>query len=324
MPEPTLSETEPQQTVLVYKIAGKPSEVDVFQLSKVLEAIGTVVREAYKVTGAPAGSEMEVRVGPFDRGSFVMDLPMLIHQHPGLFTLSTPAVCLAVTRTLHALGLISDETYEKIEGVTDNLIDLVKRLGGNKPKKIAQKGPNQYEFHGDNGVIVGASSTVRDLYVNPIIHKNFYQVVVPASNEETPRLETFLKGAPKTMVKIDKRTAEAIERYSTPQPSDDEVNENVAIRILHPKSGSYGRTTGTYLFREAGRQGKIRAKISDEAFLSRFGVGDIRFNEHDRLKVKLRERQIVSPTKTKWEYEILKVLDYTVYQPVKDKSLWED
>lgn len=64
-------------------------------------------------------------------------------------------------------------------------------------------------------------------------------------------------------------------------------------RVLNPKSGDYGDTSGTWQFTIAGSTAKIKAKISDKNFLSQFSSGEIRFHKKDILRVLLKEKQTI-------------------------------
>ena len=161
------------------------------------------------------------------------------------------------------------------------------------------------------------NSTVNTLYNSPVINNYTFNIVSPAEHETVQNILTYLKSDPDaTQVRLDKEHVRAVRAYSDPPiaPSK-EVLEDTTTKMLHPKSGNYGQTTGTWTFTIAGSKRVIRAKITDTTFLSKYSSGTIRFYQSDRLKVKLLERQIVEGQKTKMEYEIVEVLEYHQAHP---------
>ena len=94
-------------------------------------------------------------------------------------------------------------------------------------------------------------------------------------------------------------------------PSEAEANEDTLVRVLRPKSGNYGQVKGTWQFHR-GAKGRDQSEI-----FRRYANGEVRFHQGNRLKVRLRERQIIEGEKVKMEYEILEVLDCTPFVPIE-------
>ena len=292
---------------LIYKIEGKPSEVDALELSRVLEAFGNILAETYKIMHGNEG-EMVVKVKPFEPGSFIMDLDMHIRQNAGyIFILSNLQLMEHVKDALEALGLI-----KKIGEKTASLFDLLRQLKNGRPKEIKQNGPDGYEFEAIDGSVIAVGSTVKALYSSPVINNYTFNIAAPAQHRDVQGILTYLRNAQaETAVKIDKQDVEALRAYSAPALEGDvEVLEDITTKVLQPKSGNYGQTRGTWSFTVAGAKGTIKAKISDADFLRKYASGSIRFYQGDRLKVRLKEKQIVEGDRTKMEYEIVEVLEY--------------
>jgi len=75
---------------LIYQIEGKRNEVPVFELSRTLEGIGNIIQEADSVVFND-DHQLNVKVRPFEEGSFVMDLVLSIQNSSAvLFFLSQP------------------------------------------------------------------------------------------------------------------------------------------------------------------------------------------------------------------------------------------
>src|ERR1700674_5465438 len=73
---------------LIYKIEGRPQEVDIFELSRALESLGKVIQEGNRILYPE--NDLTLKVSPFEPGSFIMDIAMHVQQNPesgGLFAL---------------------------------------------------------------------------------------------------------------------------------------------------------------------------------------------------------------------------------------------
>ena len=299
---------------LIYKIEGKPNEVDVFELARVLDSFGNILREGYRVVSEPTAGEMVVKVKPFEPGSFIMDIALHVQQNPQfLFALSQIQALDKAKELLEYLGYI-----KKAGGFGASLLDLLRGLKNGKPEKVEQKGPDHYDYHAEDGGIIPINSRVNALYNNSVINNYTFNIVAPAQHEGVNGIKTYLKSAQKeTAVEISKDDMQALRSYSEPPQltTKTEVLEDTTTKILNPKSGNYGQTTGAWNFTIAGTKRTIKAHISDERFLRKYSDGSIRFYQEDRLKVRLHERQVVEGPKTRMEYEIVEVLEYYPANP---------
>jgi hypothetical protein len=292
---------------LIYKIDGKPNDLDAFELARVLDSFGYVLQESYRIAHPDEG-EMSVRVKPFESGSFIMDLVLTVRQDPTvLFLLSNLDIFKYAKATLEAFGLIKGALEKGV-----SLLELLRNLKNGKPTKIEQTGPDTYEYHSGDGSVIPVNSTVNALYSSPVINNYTFNIVAPAEHDTVQSVFTYLKNAPnQTRVTISKEDVQAVRAYSEPDAIGKvEILEDTTVRLLNPKSGSYGQTTGTWSFTIAGTKRVLKAKIADKDFLARFAKGAVRFYQGDRLKARLRERQITDGKRTKMEYEIVEVLEY--------------
>jgi len=306
------SSTESEALDLIYKIEGEPNDVDMFELARVLDSFGTVVREAYRVINQD-DSQLVLKVKPFEHGSFIMDVALYVHNNPGvLFLMAHPDLVKHAKNTLEALGFVKD-----VKEKTASLIGLLRRLKNGKPEKVEKRGPDQYEYHAGDNSVIPVNSTVHTLYNNPVIKNMTVNIYAPAERKSVDGITTYLKGAGiETSVKVQSEDVKAIRAYSSPelQLRPPEVLEDTTVKFLSPKSGSYGQTTGTWSFTITGTKRLVKAKITDEGFLRQYSNGIIRFYLGDRLKVRLRERQTIGE-KAKVEYEIVEVLEYIPANP---------
>lgn len=292
---------------LIYKIEGQPNDVDVFELARVLDAFGNVIREAYQVAHKDEG-ELVVKVKPFETGSFIMDIALHLQKDPAFLLLFANSDWITSAKdTLEALGFIRD-----IKETTASLIELLRKLKNGKPKKVERKGPDLYEYHAGDNSVIPINSTVHALFSNPVIQNLTINIVAPAERENVEGVTTNLKWSGiETSVKLDREDVKAIRAFSNPEPRllEPEILEDVTIKFLSPKSGSYGQTSGTWSFTITGTKRTLKAKITDDGFLQKYSNGTIRFYQGDRLKVRLLERQTVGD-EAKMEYEITEVLEY--------------
>jgi hypothetical protein len=107
---------------LIYKIQGKPNEVDVFELGRVLDSIGNVISETNRLIKKPDTGDLAIKVKPFQTGSFVMDFVMHVQQNPEyLFLASQVETAKQVKEALECLGVI-----KKVKDQGASLIDLLR------------------------------------------------------------------------------------------------------------------------------------------------------------------------------------------------------
>jgi len=307
---PPAAEEQPSEIHLVYKLEGEPNEVNVFELSRVLAGIGEMVQESCRVVNQTPEAEVVMNVRPIREGSWWMDLVMTIEQSPGmLFFLGHPEAVKHIKDALEALGLIKKgvEAYNTV-------LDVIKFLRNGKPAKVEQTGPDEFKYENMQGEILAPITTkVHTLVNNGTIQQNFYYVMgSPVERPGVEVLKTFIPNHPETLVQTNKDDTAALKAYTMPELEEpqEEIVENVTTEFLHPKAGTYGETSGTWTFRKAGTKRTLKAKISDEEFLSKFERGTIRFYQNDLLKVQLTEKQKVKRTKASIENEIVAVLEY--------------
>jgi len=300
---------------LIYKIEGKPNEVDVFELGRMLDSIGHVISETNRIIRKPDAGDLAIKVKPFQTGSFIMDFVMHVHQNPQyLFLASQGETIKQVKDALECLGVI-----KKIKHHGTSLIELVKKLKDGKPAKIEQKGPDNFEYHGADGSVTPVGSQVHTLYNNGTINNYFFPAFgKPLEGDGVEGISTFLKGAQATTgVKLVKDDAASLRAYSEPvdTPIRPEKLENTTVQLLRPKSGNYGEQSGTWTFRVAGTQRNIKATIKHKEFLAQYTSGVIRFYSGDLLKAKVHETQTIDATGEKVTNEIIEVIEYRPGHP---------
>jgi len=300
---------------LIYKIQGKPNEVDVFELGRVLDSIGNVISETNRLIKKPDTGDLAIKVKPFQTGSFIMDFVMHVQQNPQYLFLATQTETVQqVKDALECLGVI-----KKVKDQGASLIELLKRLKDGKPAKVEQKGPDRFEYHAADGSVTSVGSQVHTLYNNGTINNFVFPAFgKPLEGEGVEGIITFLKGAQAaTGVKLVKDDAAYLRAYAEPTAlaTPPEKLENTTIQMLRPKSGNYGEQSGTWTFRVAGTQRSIKATIKHKEFLAKYTSGIIRFYTGDLLKVKVHETQTIDASGEKVTNEIIEVIEYRPGHP---------
>jgi hypothetical protein len=301
---------------LIYEIEGLPSEVDIFELSRVLESLGEVLREGNRVLHPD--TDLVLKVQPFEPGSFIMDVAMQVQhqaqeQAPLLAALMTQADLLKQAKdVLEYIGLI-----KKVGEFGASLLELLRKLRSGRPKEVEEKG-DTFRYHAEDGGEITVSAPVHNLYNNGVVNNYIFNIAAPAERPEVESISTYLKGQEEaTGVKITKQDVPAIKAYAEPELMDEkvEVIENTPVYVLHPKSGNYGESTGQWTFTIAGTRRWLKAKITDAKFLAKYTNGTIRFYSQDRLKARVHEKQTIEGSKVKVENDIIEVIDYRPAHP---------
>jgi hypothetical protein len=305
---------------LIYKIEGHPNEVDIFELSRVLEGLGEVLRESNRL--AHPESDLTLRVQPFQQGSFIMDIAMHVqaNQDQGntIFALlmAQPDFLNQAKEALEYLGLI-----KKVGEVGASLLELLRRLRTGKPARIEEKG-DHFEYKAEDGGVIPDSAPVHNLYNSGVVNNFIYNIAAPVERPDVVGVKTFLKNMEQvTGVQITKDDASAIRKYVEPPPEtgNAEVLENTSVYMLNPKSGNYGETTGQWTFKIAGTSRMLKAKITDPTFLAKYTNGVIRFYAQDLLKARVYEKQVIEGSRVKVQNEIIEVLEYREAHPSERK-----
>jgi hypothetical protein len=304
---------------LIYKIEGRPNEVDIFELSRVLESLGEVLKEGNSLINPE--SELVLKVKPFEPGSFIMDIAMHVQQNPeysgGIFALlAQPDFANQAKEVLESLGLI-----KKAGEIGASLLELLRRLRKGKPEKIEKRGET-FEYKAEDGGIIPVSAPVHNLYNSGVVNNYIFNIAAPVERPDVVGIKTFLKNMERdTGMQITKDDVPAIRAYVEPPVGDGkaEVLENTSVYMLHPKSGNYGETTGQWTFKIAGTSRTLKAKITDPKFLASYTNGVIRFYAQDLLKARVNEKQVVEGSRVKVQNEIVEILEYRQAHPSKRK-----
>lgn len=300
---------------LIYKIEGKPNQINIFELGRLLDSVGNIISETNLIVKQPDAGDLTIEVKPFRTGSFIMDFVMRIQKNPEyLFIASQMEMTKQIQDALEYLGLI-----RKLKGKGASLIALLKNLKNGKPTKVQQKGPDLFEYSGTNGSVTAVSMQVHTLYNSGVINNYIFPALgKPLEQQGVKGIKTFLMGAEAdTGIELACDDADALRAYAKPETagSISETLENTTVQMLHPKSGNYGEQSGTWTFRVAGTQRNIKATITHKDFLAQYTSGVIRFYTEDLIKARVHEIQTINGTTEKVVNEIIEVLEYRPGHP---------
>jgi len=195
----------------------------------------------------------------------------------------------------------------------NTVLDVVRFLKEGKPTRIEQIDPEKVRYENNDGELMVVNINIHKMVVNGNIQNNLYNAVGrPLERPGITGLKTFIPNEPNCITETSKDDVAAIRAFSQPKisPPAEEVIENTTTAFLHPKSGTYGETTGEWTFRIAGTKRTLKAKITDQEFLAKYENGLIRFCQNDLLKVQLLERQTIHGTTGHVKNEITKIYEY--------------
>jgi hypothetical protein len=299
---------------LIYKIEGPPHEVDIFELSRVLESLGEVLKEGHRVLHPE--TQLALKVQPFQPGSFIMDIGLQVQQNvqdPSIVALilTRPDFLKQAKDVLECLGLI-----QKAGDWGASLLELLRKLKNGKPESVEKQG-DIFNYKAEDGGIIPVSAPVNTLYNNGTVNNFIFNIAAPAERPDVVGVKTFLKNMEETTgVQITCEDVPAIRAYvEPPLGPGPEVLENTSVYVLNPKSGNYGETKGQWTFKIAGTTRQIKAKITDRAFLAKYTNRVIRCYAQDQLKARVHEKQTVDGAKVKVQNEIVDVIHYREAHP---------
>jgi hypothetical protein len=183
----TESAEDPEDLHLIYEIEGKPNEVDIYDLSKALESFGEILREGNRLLSPE--TELSLKVRPFERGSFIMDIVLRVSENPAFLAfLASPELRKQAKEILEYLGFI-----KKAGQMGVSLIELLKKLRTGMPEKVEKKG-EAYEYIASDGASISVTAPVHTLYNNGVVNNYIFNIAAPAARPEVDGIKTYLKG----------------------------------------------------------------------------------------------------------------------------------
>jgi hypothetical protein len=306
-----LSTKQNEHVSFVYKLGGGPAEIDVFALAPALLALGKLIQESNQ-TLYPEGHQIAVNAKPFKEGSFIVDITLFHAEafYP-ILSIGKDIPPQQIVQLLGFIGLIKHAGV--LSGAANSVLDLIKKLKGNKPTKVEELKGGDYRYSsGQNSFTV--NGPVHKLVQNNEVTIHVYESLAKPL-EETPfqSVESYLENKPEeTQSLVTKDDISALKRFASATRGEERIEENIQENVLlNPKRGAFEGDGSQWSFHRGSE--KVTATIKDQSFLKKVELGDIRPNHSDLMKVTIKEIQKIVGTEVKSsKYEILEVTDYTI------------
>lgn len=310
-----LSSPPKQRVNFIYKLAGEPQEIDVFELAPTLLALGQLIQESNR-TLYPEGQQIAVNVKPFQGGSFIVDIVLFPGVDPHtLWSIAESAAQNVSTQqiltVLGTLGIISTAA-DKVAKAGSSVLKVIRELRGKPTEVKPELEPGEYRYTSDNNSI-SVTGPVHKLLQNPTITNNIYLTFgKPLERENVEDVESYLANDETTKVVVTKEDAPALKEFAAPGAFQSEQEKDdtriVSGVYLNPRRGAYSGDGKQWSFHRG--KNTITANVKDERFLKKVQSGEIRPHYTDLMTVTLAEKQKVTGTKVSVSYEILSVDDY--------------
>jgi len=280
--------------------------MDVNELASSLLAVGDLFRNANTVLNENR-SEVSVRVrSDFKKGSFevalLLDQGILEHARSLLF----PGALVGAGGLVKLL-FGTDAGKKGVAGAISSVLDLWKKLGGEKPKQIIKD-----EAKGITIVVNGSNNQINvepktaALYASDEIRSSILGIVRPLAK----------KGVKDLQIRSGKKVINCVEKADLPADLDerDGVEDDAAANVRRDRREAILRVTRANF--EKGKWGfsdgaaSFNAEITDKVFKQQLDAREVGFYKGDTLKVILLITQVAGSDGQNLQttYEIEKVL----------------
>jgi hypothetical protein len=277
------------------KFDGELNEVDASTLGYSLLNVTTLIQEVNQELGTV--QKIEIKVKATQPGSFLVHLALDPIQAQTLLEYLTPNTVELVAAT--AVGII---------GTVTALFGLRKRLKGEPPKEVVQKGDEVEIEARDGNIIIIDKRTYNAYFNNPKVNEALSKTF--KTLESDPHIEGFEITDSNEVPLFEARREDfrpMALTSSVPQAQTKSIREQASLYIVKP---SFERNLKWDVVFAGNR---IPASMEDEAFLNRIDKGE-RFAKGDVLEVELQIDQVLDPninTYINKSYRIIGVIKHT-------------
>lgn len=288
------------------KFDGELNEVDAATLGNSLLNVATLVQEVNQELGT--GQKIEIKVKAHQPGSFLVHLALDPSQATTLMNYLTPDNIAIASAA--AAGIIT---------VVTGLFGLRKKLKGEPPKEVVQKGDDVQITTRDGNTIIVDQRTYNSYFNNPKVNETLSKTFKTLEND--PHITGFeitdTNEVPMFEVKREEFRPMAL-TSSVPQAQTKSIRLEASLYIIKP---SFERNLKWDVVFAGNR---ISASMNDEAFLNRIDKGE-RFGKGDTFEVELQIDQVLDPninTYINKSYQIIKVINHRPH--VEQPTLFEN
>ncbi len=269
------------------------NEMDVRDLAPALLAISDVLDEANKII---YGDKTKVQVsikGTFKSGSFGFDLSVVQGGIDGLTSLFNSDQANAASNLLQMLGFI-------VPG--GGLIGFLLWLKNRKIKNIENINEAKTIIEVEDDDKYEANPKIIALFSNVKVRTSIQKVITEPLSKDGISSFAIKKNNKETVIKKEEKDYFKLSDIPDELLRDEEREVFLTVVNVSFKEG--------HMWKFSDGNVEFYAKINDEEFITKVQQNKDGFYKDDLFKVKLHEKQWISDTGIKSDYEIIKILEH--------------
>lgn len=280
-------------------------EMDVRDLAPALLALSDLLEE---INGDTVKVTVNVK-GSFKTGCFHIDFSVVQNILTQLVGLLNGENIVAVATIMQLTGFSGKDGYiglvQFIRWLKGRTIKKIEKIGDNKSKVIVDNDSIEVEENLITAVTnVKVRQSLEVIITNPLSRSGIDSFKVVSDNDTSHPLE------------INK---EEKDLYIAPKAKDEQIDDQVLEKNLQAIGISF---VDGNKWRFSDGNSSFFAEVRDNGFIEKIQSNLVTFAKHDILKVKLRQKQYLTDTGIKTEYEVLEVLDHR--RATKQLNLFAD